>query len=153
MASQINFYDIFYTSQWVGLNLMEYPVRVRLLTSAYEFDPTHTTRATVTALGGGCELPTAGGYTVGGQEIGNKTVNMQASPRRTRLIGDNVLWEDLTATFRWALYHLDGTHLGHTDLVLCAVLLDDTPADIVASGVDYLLLHSANGIFTSGDCA
>lgn len=153
MASELYFYDTFYQLQWVGLNLDTASIRAALLTSDYTFDAAHANYAAVLASGVDLELATGNGYTQGGALIGNTAVNVNASPRMTVLTGDNVTWSALTATFRWALYYVDGVNAGVTDPVLACVLLDNTPANIVVSGVDYMLLHSTYGIFTSGECA
>lgn len=150
MASTLYFYDTFYALQWVGLDLDSADIMVALLTSDYTFDAEHSNYAAVLASGVDLELETGDGYTAGGELIANTEVSVNSDPKLTKLTGDNVTWTELTATFRWALYYIDGEQGGVTDPVLCAVLLDNTPADIVASGVDYQLIHSANGIFTSG---
>ena len=150
MASELSFYDTFLELQWAGLNLSGADIRVALLTDAYTFAATHADYAAVLASGTGIELATGDGYTAGGALIPDISVDVTGDPKATVLSGGNVTWSALTATFRYALYYIDGVQGGITDPVLCCVLLDDTPANIVVSGIDYMLLHSESGIFSSG---
>ncbi len=150
MASKMYFYDTFYKLQWSGMDLGDVDVKVRLLVSDYEFDAEHENITDVLESGTELELPTENGYVQGGESINNSDVILATSPNRTVFQGDDVIWEQLTATFRWAVYHIDGSHAGVSSPVLCCVLLDDTPADINVNGVDYRLMHSTSGIFSSG---
>ncbi len=150
MASELSFYDTFLTLQWAGLDLDGADVRVALLTDDYTFDAEHADYAAVLASGVDLELTTGDGYTAGGALIGDTGVTVESDPKRTVFSGDNVTWSALTATFRYALYYIDGEQGGITDPVLCCVLLDNTPANIVVSGIDYMLLHAESGIFSSG---
>jgi hypothetical protein len=149
MASELSFYDVFYALQWSGLDLGSETVKVILVKSDYTFDAQHETYAEVLASGTLLEVANGSGYATGGETIGSAAVTVETGPL-TVFSGDDVTWTALTATFRYAIYYIDGTVGGYTDPVLCCVLLDDTPADIVCSAVDYQLIHSESGIFTIG---
>lgn len=152
MPAQMFFYDNYYDLQWGAMNLKTADIRVMLVTSDYTFDASHETIAAV--LGSpSCEVAAiaspSNGYTTGGELLANGAVTVVASPKTTQYDADDVVWTALDATFRYAIYYIDGEVEGITDPPLCCVLLDNTPADIVVSGVDYKLQHSANGLFTS----
>lgn len=149
MAATLSFYNQFYAMQWCGLDFDSETIKVMLLDSTYTFDATDADTSDVLGAGTSPEVPNGDGYTTGGETVGNTEV--VATGTSTALMGDDVTWTELTATFRYAVYYIDGEVGGVTDPVLCCVLLDSTPANIVVSGVDYTLLHSTSGIFTSSE--
>ena len=148
MASQLDFYNTFYALQWQGLNLATATVRVMLLTSEYTFDATHAHVAEVLGEGTSPEVPDGDGYTTGGLTLQNTSLTVLDTPRRTVFDADDPTWTALTATFRYAVFYLQGTVAEIVQPVLCCVLLDDTPADIVVTAVDYKLELNAAGLFT-----
>jgi hypothetical protein len=104
--------------------------RVALLTSASNIGPTATTFAAVTG-----ELAAANGYTAGGIAV---TLALSGTTSVAVQFAANPVWTAAggSITARWAvLYELGGN-------VLAYVLLDSTPADVVATSGNTLTIDS-----------
>ena len=149
MASVLTFYDSFYFLQWRGLNLATSTVRAMLLTDGYTFDAAHESVADVLGEGESPEVPDGDGYTTGGLTLQNTSLTVETDPLRTVFDADDPIWEGLTATFRFALFYINGTVAEIVQPVLACVLLDDTPADIVVNDIDYKLELHPSGLFVS----
>lgn len=154
MAAELYFYDTFFRIQWKGMDLSSDTVKALLVTSSYTFDASHQDLETV--LGSpSCEVEEVAspdnGYTAGGETLTGCTVTNETSPQKTIFDADDVEWAALTATFRYAIYYISGTIDTLLNPVLCCVLLDNTPADIVQSGTAYKLEHNASGVFDSSE--
>lgn len=97
------------------------------------------------------------GYTTGGATLANKTLTR--STWKTTFDADNVTFTALTKTFRYGVLYVSGTKTnpdGGPDIVnplYAYVLFDDTPADIVVSGTDYVVQWSSLGISHFGPVA
>lgn len=154
MAAEKYLYDTWFRIQWKGIDLSSDTIKACLLTSSYTFDASHQDLATV--LGSpSCEVEQVdspdNGYTTGGETLTGCSVTYETSPQKTIFDADDVEWAALTATFRYAVYYIEGTIDGITNPVLSCVLLDNTPADIVQSGTAYKLEHNASGIMDSSE--
>lgn len=151
MAAETFFYDTFYALQWAGLNLNTQTVKVLLVTSDYTFDASHESMAEI-LTSPSPEVPQvdspSNGYTTGGKTLTGTGISVSASPKMTVFEADDVEWNPLTATFRGAIYYIDGEVDGITDPPLFYLMPDNTPADVVISGTNYKLEHSA-GVMTS----
>lgn len=126
---------------------------VMLVTSAYTFDPTHSTLADIISSPSAEVAAVASpsnGYETGGQALENVSFSHTDSPILATLDADSPVWVGLTATFRYAVIFFgeDGTDTA-AKLFSCT-LLDNTPADRVISAVDYTLNISASGVLTAG---
>lgn len=136
------------------INLFSDPFKVALVASAYTPDrDAHTVWGDVSSY----EVANGDGYTTGGATLANKTLTR--STWKTTWDADDVLWSALTKTFRYGIVYVDATKTdpqGGADIVkplYSYILLDDTPADIVVAGVDYLLPWSSNGLGAFGPAA
>jgi hypothetical protein len=118
---------------------------VRLHTSSYTPDfATHTVAANLTN-----ELATANGYTSGGATLASVTWNRS---------GGTVTWDAADTTWtasggsivaRRATIAKNGTANAIVNPLVCAILLDDAPADVTATAGNELRLQwNASGIFT-----
>lgn len=96
------------------------------------------------------EVAAGDGYTAGGENLGSKTVAQNATdPINTEWDAADTTWTALTKTMRHAFLYVDGATAGTDDYLISYILLDDTPADISVSGVDFTLQWSGNGILVS----
>lgn len=97
------------------------------------------------------EVAATNGYTAGGELLGTKTVALNAlDPINTEWDAADTTWTALTKSMRHAVLYVDGATPGTDDYLISYILLDDTPADISVSGVDFTLQWSANGILVLG---
>jgi hypothetical protein len=118
-------------------------LKLALLTSGYSINTGHTVFTDVSAN----EVSNGNGYTTGGILLANKVMSYTGATGK--LTADNPVWSALTKTFRWALLYANKTVGPIVDPLVLAVLLDNTPADIVVSGADYSIQwHNTNGILT-----
>lgn len=148
MASSLSFYNKY--KLYLRNNTIDVvadPIKVALFTKDYTFDATHKVWADLTAA---AELPTGGGYTQGGAALTNKTLTYTDSPSQSKWDADDVTWAQLTATFRGGVCYVDATKGEIVKPLMFYILFDTTPADIVISGIDFLIQWSANGIDTLG---
>lgn len=92
------------------------------------------------------EVATGDGYTTGGVTLGSKTVAKQAlDPVKTDWDAADATWTSLTKTIRTAWTYVDGSS-GVSDYAISYILLDDTPADVSVSGIDFTLQFNSDGI-------
>lgn len=128
-----------------GVDLDTSELRLRLVTSGYTFDAAHTqwdNGANDATDPSYSELPTAGGYTVGGKVIETPTVT------NSTVDYDDLVWTSLTATFRHAICVAIGTFGGVVNPVLFRLLPNSDNTDVVASGSNWTVQwHSTNKVF------
>lgn len=119
-------------------------IKVALVTSSYTFSAAHTIfdngadDATDPSFN---EVATGDGYTTGGETL-------TASASNTALDAVDVTWSALTKTFRGGIVYKSGTANGLVNPLVGYILFDDTPADIVVSGIDFVLVWNASGLFS-----
>jgi hypothetical protein len=100
------------------------------------------------------EVADGDGYTTGGATLASKTLTR--SGWKTTFDAADVTFNALTKTFRRGILYISGTKTdpdGGPDIVnplYANVLFDDTPADIVVSGTDYVVQWSSLGISQFG---
>lgn len=96
------------------------------------------------------EVGAGDGYTAGGATLAGQTLTRASW--KTTFDANDITWVSLTKTFRYGVLYVSGTKTdpeGGPDIVnpvYAYVLFDDTPADIVVSGVDYTVQWSSLGI-------
>lgn len=112
-------------------------IKLALVTSSYTFSAAHTLWADASAN----EVATGNGYTTGG-------ATMTCTASDTGLDSVDVTWTSLTKTFRGAVMYIEGTIETLTNPVLEYILFDDTPADTVVTGTDFVVIWDASGVFT-----
>ena len=119
-------------------------LKVMLVDSGYTFNVAHSALADVSAN----EI-TGSGYTAGGAAVANLATSVidGVDPDGAMFDADDVVWSNLTATFRRAILYVDATVGGVVKPVLLSYLLDDTPADVAVTGTDYKLTINADGLF------
>ena len=117
---------------------------VALVTSAYTYDPSHTS---FDADASAAEVVAGDGYTAGGEIVSGRALTTDVSGVTT-LSADNVSWSALTKTFRGAVLYRQGTSNGIVDPLLAYILFDDTPADVQVNGITFQIEWSASGILT-----
>jgi hypothetical protein len=116
-------------------------IKVALVTSAYTFNAANTVWADIST-----NEASGPGYTAGGQALANIALTYDGSA--AKFDADDTVWTSSTVTARWAIAYKSGTANGLTNPLLCAYLLDDTPADVSSSNADFTIQWHANGIFT-----
>lgn len=115
--------------------------KMMLVTSTYVPDiDTHTVRSDVTNEVVGT------GYTAGGVAIPNRTVTLDLINDRARFFGDNIQYPSVTITARAGVIYKD-TGNPATDPLLLYI---DFGSDKVATGANFDIVWSANGIFSIG---
>ena len=136
------------------INLFSDTLKVALVSSAYTPD---LSGDEVWGDVSSYEVASGDGYTTGGATLASKTLTRDTW--KTTFDAGDVTWTSLTKTFRYAVIYKSGTVAdpqGGADIVnplFAYVLLDDTPADIVVAGVDYVLQWSSLGIAAFGPAA
>lgn len=122
------------------------PFKVMLVDSGYSFDAAHSVLADVSAH----EI-SAAGYTAGGAAVANVTAGVVdgVDPDGAMIDVDDVVWSNLTATFRRAILYVDATVGGVVKPLLLSYLINDTPADEAVTGTDYKLAVNAAGLIKS----
>jgi hypothetical protein len=152
MASELTFYNKFKQYIMDGtLDLDANTIKLMLVTSAYTFDAEHDVLADVKASPDPEVVAIASpdnGYTAGGETLVSPTVSFTDSPSQGIFDAEDISWMALTATFRYGILYASGTLNGIVDPLIACILFDNTPADVVVSGIDYVAQWSANGIFT-----
>lgn len=143
-AATITFYTSF--KKWMAdgtFDLDTNTFKVSLHTSSYSPNAsTHTVYADLTN-----ELPTANGYTNGGQTVaatwtGTSTVTFDLADADWTASGGSI-------TARYAVIRASGTLNGHVDPLVAYVLLDSAPADVTATDTNHLIVQwNASGVFT-----
>lgn len=118
--------------------------KLALVGSAYVFSAAHTlfdngaNNGTDPSYN---ELTAGNGYTAGG-------VTLTTSISDEKLDANDVIFSALTKTFRGGVLYCAKTANGLTNPVVGYILFNDTPADIVSAGVDFVVSWSALGVFT-----
>jgi hypothetical protein len=144
MASTMYVFNSF--RKYVGdgtLDLDTDNVKLGLLSNAYSINTGHTVWTDVSSA----EVANGNGYTTGGILLANKILGYTGATGKWS--ADNPVFSALTKTFRWALLYANKTVGPIVDPLILAILLDNTPADIVVSGADYSIQwHPTNGILT-----
>lgn len=104
----------------------------------------HTVFADISAT----QLPTALGYTAGGAALTGKLITYAG--RQGKFTADPVAWSGASfTTARYAAMYRAGVVNGVTDPLICYVLLDNTPADIVIlTATAFTIAWNTAGIFT-----
>lgn len=146
MAATITAYDhLWKLTKTGGLNLETAELRVRMVTSGYVFNAAHTqwdNGADNSTDPSHNEVANGNGYTTGGIQLANAVVTNSA------IDYDDLVWPNLTKTFRALVCVAVGTFGGVVNPVLFYLLPDSTPADIVSSGSNYTVVWNAtNGVF------
>lgn len=146
MAATITAYDHLWRLTKVGgLNLETAELRLRMVTSSYTFDVSHTqwdNGAGDSTDPSANEAANGDGYTTGGKQL------VHAQTTNAAIDFEDVTWTSLTKTFRALICVAIGTFDGVVDPVLFYLLPDSTPADIVSSGSNYTVVWNAtNGVF------
>lgn len=130
-----------YTHLWKlvttgGLDLDAAEIRIRLVTSGYTFNAAHTqwdNGANDATDPSNSEVANGSGYTTGGVQLANPVSTT------SNIDYDDVVWTNLTKTFRYAIAVAIGTYGGVVNPVLFCFLPDSTPADIVSTGSNYTI--------------
>lgn len=145
MATQVNVYTPFKQYLLDGtIDLDSDPLKVMLLTSGYTFDAAHGALADVSTH------EVAGtGYTAGGELLTGVAVSLNGSNQAV-LNCNNISWTGATITARWALLYANVTRNSVADPLIAAILLDDTPADVSSSNMDFTLQMPADGLIKLG---
>jgi hypothetical protein len=113
-------------------------IKVALISSAYTFNAAHT------SFTDDVEADEISGtnYVAGGAAVTNITLS------DTALDFDDAVFTNVTFTARYAVFYIPTTIDGVAKPVLCAVLLDDTPADINVTGSNFSISIPAAGFDT-----
>lgn len=128
-------------------------LKLMLVTSAYAPNAAHDVLADVQASPDPEVVAVASpsnGYVAGGETLANCAVTHTDSPSQAVFDADDVTWTALTATFRYGILYAEKS-VGSPAIVnplIGYITFDDTPADIVISGVDFVTQWSADGILT-----
>lgn len=145
MAATITLYDHTWDLVAKDLNLATATLRLKIVSSGYVFDATHTAWDSGTDDADDPsynEVANGDGYTTGGQALAGVTV------ANGKMDADDVTWTSLSKTFRGLILVAVGTYSSVVDPVLFYLLPDSTPADTVSSGSDYSVIWNAtDGIF------
>jgi hypothetical protein len=143
----------FHRNQGV-INLYSDTIKLALVLSTYTPDlDAHKVWADVSAH----EVAAGAGYSSGGAILTGKTLTR--TTWKTIFDADDVTFTALTKTFRYGVLYVDAIKAdpqGGADVVkplLAYILFDDTPADVVVSGVNYLVQWSSLGIMNFGPYA
>jgi hypothetical protein len=144
MATVLTRYNILskYLSDGI-VDLGDDTIKLALLTSSHTPAVTHTVFADIDN-----ELSSGSGYTSGGAALSNLSLTETAGV--TVWDADNVLISSLTATFRHGVLYVDDTKDTIVKPLIAYILFDDTPSDVVVSGIDFVLQWHSNGIFEIG---
>jgi hypothetical protein len=139
MATTITAYDhLWKLLATGGIDLDTDTLKIALVTSGYTPNTAHDEWADVSAN----EVAAGSGYTTGGITLATPVVT------NSNIDYDDVTWTSLTKTFRYAVIYKSGSGGGLTNPLLCYLLLDSTPADIVSTGSNYTMQwNSTNKLF------
>jgi hypothetical protein len=116
-------------------------INLALLLSTYTFDATHTIWANMSTY----EAAAGAGYTSGGIALASKAVTVVGAT--AQYTAANPTWAALTKTFRAGVVYKVGTANGIVNPVICCIVFDTTPADIVVTAADFTVQWNANGVF------
>lgn len=133
------------------IDLMAESLKVMLVTSVYVPDLAHEVLADVLTSPDPEVVAIASpsnGYTAGGQELTGKAVSKTTSPPNAFFDAADLVWTDLTATFRYGILYVDGP-VGSPAIqspLIGYILFDDAPADVIVAGVPWTLQWHPSGI-------
>lgn len=119
--------------------------KLALVTSSYTFSAADDEWADASAN----EVSSGSGYTTGGETLAGLSW-AQVSGTQYKWDATDVTWTSLTKTFRAGILYASGTFGAFTNPLVAYILFDDTPADVVISGIDFKVIWHANGIMTVG---
>lgn len=123
-----------------GLDLNSSTLKLALVSSSYAFSATASAWSEIS----GNEVATGSGYTTGGAALTNVTLTETGGV--CVLDADNVTFTALTKTFRGAVVYAEGTFETVVNPVLFYILFDNTPADQVIAGIDFVVSWNTSGI-------
>mgnify|MGYP000844254339 FL=1 len=124
-------------------------IKCALVTSGYTFDATDEIWGDVSANEVDAVASPGNGYTTGGEELTGVTLTEITSPPSVVLDCDDIIWESLTATFKYAVLYAEVTRNGVVNPLIGCVLLDyEGGGSIVVKGVDYRIQISASGLLS-----
>lgn len=126
------------------IDLQDDAIKLALVTSAYTPDVTDDIWGDISAN----EVATGDGYTTGGEALGSKTFAVSDVSGAGTFDSADVVWSSLTKTFRYGVLYAEVTRDTIVNPLIGYILFDDSPADIVVSGVDFTVYWHANGILT-----
>jgi len=130
MATTITAYDhLWKLLNTGGIDLDTDTLKVALVTSSYTPNTAHDEWADVSAN----EVATGSGYTTGGATLASPVVT------NSNIDYADTVWTSLTKTFRYAVIYKSGSGGGLTNPLICYLLLDTTPADVISSGSNYTI--------------
>ena len=140
MAAVMTLYPSFFEAMGKGqINLQTADLRLALMDSGFTPDDGDAFWGDVS----GSEI-SGTNYTTGGKQLTGKAVTLVG--RRVKLTADNVVWNELTATFQWGvLYAYGGVH----PLVACIRFSESSIVNV--SGLDYLVSWHSDGVISWGD--
>lgn len=151
MASEFTLYSSFRKYNLDGtIDLDTDTIKLMLVTSDYTPDLAHEFLADINASPDPEVVVVASpsnGYTQGGQALTGQIVTNTSNAGK--FDADDVTFVLLTATFRYGILYAEKTVDDIENPLIGYVLFNDAPADIVASGVDWVCRWSANGIITN----
>ena len=140
MATTISKYNTATKMIMGGIDLDSATLKLALVSSIYAFNAAHTTWAEVSAN----EVADGYGYTTGGAVLGAPTLTEVAGV--CTFDAEDVSFTTLTKTFRAGVVYAEGTFDTVVNPVLFYVLFDSTPADLVISGITFVVRWNASGI-------
>jgi hypothetical protein len=120
-------------------------IMLALVTSEYVFSAAHTifdNGADDSTDPSHCEVANGTGYTTNGAVLASLSVN------GVRFDAADVTWSALTKTFRGAVLYHRATYKTIVNPLIGYILFDDTPADTVYAGADFVVQWDASGIIT-----
>lgn len=140
MAAVMTLYPSFFEAMGKGqINLQTADLRLALMGSGFTPDDGDSMWGDVS----GTEV-SGTNYTAGGRQLTGKAVSLAG--RRAKLAADNVIWPELTASFRYGvLYAMGG------DNPLVARIVFNGSEDVSVSGLDYLVSWHSDGVVSWGD--
>jgi voltage-gated potassium channel Kch len=115
-------------------------LKLALVSSGYTFSNSHSQWASAS----GSEVATGSGYTTGGAALASAAISRSSAI--VKYDAADVTFTALTKTFRAGVLYANVTRNGVTNPLIGYLLFDDTPADTVSSGTDYVVQWNASGI-------
>lgn len=145
MASVMTLYPKFFENIASGVyDLSADDVRLALVGSGYTPDAGDSVWADISA-----QEVTGVNYNAGGKSLAGTSVVVSGSTGSFR--ADPVSFTGLNATFRYGILYAAVTRGGVTNPLICRILFDDTPSDVVVAGLDFMVSWHADGVFVWGD--
>lgn len=153
MSSDFTFYNKF--REYIGggvIDLKTDTIKLMLVTSSYTPSAAHDVLADVQASPDPEVVAVASpdnGYDAGGKTLTNQTYVATDSPAAAVFDADDLTWTALTATFRYGILYAEKS-VGSPAIVnplIGYLTFDDTPADVIVSGIDFTVIWNTSGIF------